>query len=145
MNNHHHACGPATAQNQVEMIHQLKQIDGTLQSFGATQSESVLKAKLEFAFSDVHERQIYPARLGQLITRVVLIVTAAFDDLDARVSVGDEGDRHRLLPAGSTDLTEPCTFSAHPNYAYSADTSISLFISPANSTQGRGIIYLYCD
>lgn len=138
-------CGPANAQNQIEQIELLEKIDQGLQAFNAGMSEGSLKAKLEFAYSDVAQRQIYPARSGQLITRIVLIITEPFNDLEARVSVGDDDNSDRLLPADSNDLTEPCTWSTHPNFAYPQNSSVSLFLTPAGSTQGRGIVYLYCD
>lgn len=140
-----HICGPANAQNQREQIALERQMVDQLIALSTIASQSQLRAKLEFAFSDVHQRPIYPVRANELVTRIVLIVLIPFDDISARISVGDAENSQRLLPEDGSALTLPCAFEAHPNYRYLEADSIELFLTPASSTQGRGVIYLYTD
>jgi hypothetical protein len=145
INNQSHLCGPASAQNQREELELGRRILSQLTAMGAIGSTGTLKARLEFAYSDVHERQIYPAQANELLTRVVLIITESFDDIDARVSVGDAADNQRLLPETGNDLSLTCAFETHPNVSYSSATSILLALHPGSSTSGRGIVLLYAD
>lgn len=145
IHNQSHLCGPATAQNQRELLETSDRILMQLIAMGALSSGGSLKARLEFAYSDVHERQIYPAQANELLTRVVLIITEPFDDLDARISVGDAANHQRLLPETGNDLAIACAFQAHPNVSYSEATSLSLYLRPGAATAGRGIVCVYAD
>lgn len=143
--NEPHHCGAANAQNQTEMIWWLQQIKAGQDNAAATQSESILRAKLPFSYGDVAERLVYRPRSGELITRVVIVLLEAFNDGDALVSVGDFDNRDRLFATGSIDVLTAATFAAYPNYEYPTDGSIHLFLEAKLSTFGRGLLYIYSD
>jgi hypothetical protein len=143
INNQSGGCRPASAQIQQEQLEIERQMLWQLKAISAP--ESPLKAKLEFSYSDVHERQIYPPKGTELFTRVILVVTEAFDDTESTLSVGTDANPQGLFPVEASDLRMGCAFETHPNIQTTNSASIKLYLSPAGATQGRGIIYLYAD
>jgi len=137
----------SSLQSQRDLQERLRMIE--LQLFTGTaetqqpDSTNVSLGRLEFSYSDVHQRQL--CLTSNLITRVVLVILEAFDDANATLSVGDDADPQRLLSADSSDLTIACSFASHPNYDYQTETAVSLFLQPGSSTAGRGVVLVYAD
>jgi hypothetical protein len=152
--NQPNVCGPANAQNQLEAIEWLELIEAQLRLLnaqggtnngGGSTAPTALKAKLSFTAGDVAQRLIYTPVAGELITRVVLIVLAAFDSPTAMVSVGDTAEPERLMPMAAVSLSEAATWITHPNYQYSASQGINLYYAANGATQGQAIVFVYAD
>lgn len=153
--NQPNVCGPSNAHNQLVQIEWLELIEaqlrllnangGTNNGGGTVAAPTALKAKLSFTAGDVAQRVIYTPIAGELITRVIIIVLAAFNSPTAAVSVGDAGDPERLMPAGAVSLSEAATWATHPNYQYSASTGINLYLAANGATQGQAIVFVYAD
>jgi len=74
---------------------------------------------------------------------VLVEVTTVFDG-DTTITIGDDADPDRLMPATYVDLSEQQVFAVNPSYVYTdsldANNTIKAYISTSSGTQGTAKI-----
>ena len=74
---------------------------------------------------------------------VLIEVTTVFDG-DTTITIGDDADPDRLMPATYVDLSEQQVFAVNPSYVYTdsidANNTIKAFVSTSSGTQGTAKI-----
>ena len=98
----------------------------------------------DFGFGDSTPDLIVMANAGDVVYEVEIVIMTPFDGTGAALTIGDSAQNDRLMQSTQNDPTTHATYSASPDYRYTAGTPINLYISPgAGATQGAGFILIY--
>ena len=76
------------------------------------------------------------------VKRVSVQITTAFDDSDVTITVGHSGDNDALMESSQNLPGTVGIYEVAPNYKYTADSTIRLYIDAASATQGAGTLYV---
>ena len=102
-----------------------------------------IAATRAFTYNDVTILPI--ATIVGRIVRVLVILDVAFNDPSATLSVGDAGDITRLQNTLENLPGYASVYTSYPNHVYAIATDVNLYISPASSSVGSGIVMLLRD
>ena len=98
----------------------------------------------DFGFGDSTPDLIVMANAGDVVYGVEIVIMTPFDGTGAALTIGDSAQNDRLMQSTQNDPTTHATYSASPDYRYTAGMPINLYISPgAGATQGAGFILIY--
>jgi len=86
---------------------------------------------------------IAPANLS--ISNVVLEITEVFDNIGSNITIGDDVNHSLLMESTNNDTTTLGSYSLNPNYMFSVDTEIFIYINGLGSIQGTGVCRVYFD
>lgn len=76
------------------------------------------------------------------ISNVILDILGGFDDTNTTISIGDDLSINRLMNIGLNDPNTLGSYESTPNYQYSTDTNIYIYINGTN-IQGSGAVKIY--
>ena len=79
---------------------------------------------------------------GARIVRVHLKIEIPFNGTAPTLEIGDTGVADRLMAAGDNDPKTADTYITYPLHEYSAQTDVTLTITPDGSTAGAGLVFL---
>lgn len=97
--------------------------------------------KVPFTFETTTENiVVVPA--GRIISNIQIFVTTEFDDTDSTLTVGTNSSPSQLFTENDASIYQEGSYAVIPNTKYSVNTQVVLFIDPANSTVGEGLLVL---
>lgn len=114
---------------------------------GANFGEAILKSDFdikEFPFTWIIEPAyvLFTVVTGERIKRVAIQVTEPFNDGAATIRIGHSGNPGGLMDAGDNKPGRLGIFSTYPEFRYGGLEDIKLYVAPASSTQGSGIVFI---
>lgn len=103
--------------------------------------------QLPFAWGDATPASITPqVPADTLVVSVGLHIEQGFDGAGATLTVGDDADADRLMPADRNDPSTAASYVVHPGYRYALATTVKLAITPgAGATAGRGVLTMVIE
>lgn len=102
-------------------------------------SEIVAQFPFTFATSSPHNLGAITA--GSLFNRAVVLVTHAFDDPSATLTLGPSSSPSALFAAGDSQLFRIDQFESTSLVVVASPDFLQLTINPAASTQGAGLVF----
>lgn len=81
------------------------------------------------------------AYAGDIITFAHVAVEEAFNGV-CTLSVGDASDQQRFVTHYDIDLSKREEYQFFPNFKYSSDTELYVYIACSGATQGQGFVVL---
>lgn len=110
---------------------------------GASGNGSALSTS--FSWGDAMPVIIATVPSGKTVFKVELILKTAFN-VASNITIGDNADNARLFNISGLDLSQTGTYQSNPDYAYTVNTPVSIYLTlgVGNST-GNGIILIYIE
>lgn len=103
--------------------------------------ETPTTLKHSFYFGDISPSPVFTALPNVQFSELEITITTPFDGEGALLSVGDSAQHNRLISATDNAPSEIGRYLITPNYVYSVDTQINLYITPGTAaTTGSGIL-----
>lgn len=97
---------------------------------------------IAFNYGDATPKPLVTVPANTVITSVSIVITTAFDDSTATLTVGDAGNTARLMNVSDSIANSTGIYTVEPVYTYMANTQLTLSISPGTSTVGSGLVIL---
>lgn len=95
------------------------------------------------AYGDATPDAIYTPTADVVIKRVTLVVTAVFNGVGARLSIGTQAAPEILMAEAESGLAEAAAFETTPNIEVAAGTAIKKFITPGSgASQGTAMVMI---
>jgi len=98
---------------------------------------------VDFNFATSSPLNLYAGSIGEKVTRVEVVVEAAFDNPGANLTVGNAGDNSAIMTTSQNKATKANDYAVDKNYRFTIAETVSLFINPAGSIQGSGHVILH--
>lgn len=107
----------------------------------------VRSARLTFDYTDTGANLIVTVPVNAIVTKVLLNVTQAWDDVLPYVEVGDATDPDRLMESSCSDLMKVGLYVADCFYLYGSSTAINVTLDNNTGipTQGQATIIVQYD
>jgi hypothetical protein len=99
--------------------------------------------KVPFQFNNVSPKNVAVIPANAVVSAVDVIVTTAFDDNAATLSMGTMANANLLLNSVDSKANIVGTYAAMPGQLFLSDTWVVLTITPGSSTTGSGMIVIY--
>ena len=98
---------------------------------------------MPFQFNNVSPKNVAVIPANAVVSAVDVIVTTAFDDNAATLSMGTMANANLLLNSVDSKANIVGTYAAMPGQLFLSDTWVVLTITPGSSTTGSGMIVIY--
>ena len=98
--------------------------------------------KVSFAYNTPSPLLIISAVPGDCILQAELVITEAFDDPAATLSLGTSADNERIIAQADNDPTKERNFGSDENHIFTLNEWIRLYINPAAAMAGAGYVQL---
>jgi hypothetical protein len=96
-----------------------------------------------FSWGDATPANVAMVAPNKRLFTVSIVITAAFDGINASLTIGDDGDNSRLMTVDENDPLVVGEYETNPGYAYGTSTQIKLYITPGSgASQGAGFVLL---
>ena len=99
--------------------------------------------KVPYQYNNASPKNVAIIPANAVVSAVDVIVTTAFDDVNATLSMGTVANANLLLNAVDSKPFIAGTYAAMPGQLFLSDTWVVLTISPGSSTTGSGMIVIY--
>jgi hypothetical protein len=99
--------------------------------------------KVPFQYNDVSPKNVAVIPANAVVSAVDVIVTTAFNDNSATLSMGTMANANLLVNATDTKANIAGTYAAMPGQLFLSDTWTVLTINPGSSSTGSGMIVIY--
>jgi hypothetical protein len=99
--------------------------------------------KVPFQYNNASPKNVAIIPANAVVSQVDVIVTTAFDDVNATLSLGTVANANLLLNATDSKPFLSGTYAAMPGQLFLSDTWTVLTINPGSSTTGSGMIVIY--
>ena len=98
---------------------------------------------MPFTFSSPSPVVVGPLSAGEYVMQTRVFLDTAFDDPAATIAVGTALAPNDLFAPSDIPLTETGTFVSDMTYGPSGSTNVTVTISPAASTVGSGVVFIF--
>jgi len=99
--------------------------------------------KVPFQYNNASPKNVAIIPASAVVSQVDVIVTTAFNDANATLSLGTVANANLLLNTTDSKPFYTGTYAAMPGQLFLSDTWSVLTINPGSSTTGSGMIVIY--
>ena len=108
---------------------------------GSGSGGNTLESTGDIAFNALSPITLGNVQAGQRVLQVQVIIPEAWDGTGASLTVGTDTTNDLLVKTQDTDITSTGTYEIQPNYAFTANETIKVFIAPGTlATTGKVFI-----
>lgn len=107
-------------------------------SFGGSGTLPVIESIGDILFNDLSPIELGTATQDKRVIKGTVVVPEGWDGTGASVTVGTDSTNDLLVKADDIDITQVGTFEISPNYVFTANETVKVFISPGTlATTGK--------
>lgn len=121
----------------------LNQVSPTVEwgGFGSGSGGNTLESTGDIAFNALSPITLGNATAGQRVLQIQVIIPEAWDGTGASLTVGTDTTNDLLVKMQDIDITASGTYEIQPNYAFTSNETIKVFITPGTlATTGKVFI-----
>jgi len=99
--------------------------------------------KVPFQFNNTSPKAIAVIPANAVVTSVAVVITSAFNDVNATLRVGTQSNSSELVAATDVYPSQVGTYTTVPGRIYQSETHVVLTIVPGSSYTGSGMLIIY--